>query len=62
MIAKREITVPDPDVPNPEIREGAVSKTSFPPLQASFWSKNKGWGGGTPRAPPLYPPLNYKYF
>ena len=45
MIAKRQITVPDPDLPNPEIREGAVSKTSFRPLQASFWSKNKGGGG-----------------
>ena len=41
--------------PDPEIR-GADSKF-FSAIRASFWSKNKGVGAGTPWAPPLNPQL-----
>ena len=49
-----------PGHPDPEIKEGGggpVSEILFSALRTSFWSKNKGEGGGAPRAPPLNPPL-----
>ena len=59
-------TLLDPDL---EIREswssrpldkGApVSKQNFSALRVSVWSKNKG--GLAPRAPPLDPPMLYKF-
>ena len=40
---------------------GPVSPFFFGPSGLS-WSKNKGGGGRTPRAPPLVPPLGYGYW
>ena len=44
-----------PSHPDPDIREGAVSKKIF-----SVWSKNKGGGRRVPRAPSLNPPLHFE--
>ena len=48
-----------PGLPDPEIRQGAVSKKIFAALRASVWSKNKG-GGQATQAPPLDPPLPWR--
>ena len=51
--------------PDPEIRGRTRSpKKFFSVLRASFWSKNKRWGGGgrAPRAPPQDPPVVLSFF
>ena len=42
--------------PDPDKRGGLVSEKVFSALRTSVWSKKRG-GPGTPRAPPLDPPL-----
>ena len=49
--------------PDPEIRGRTRSPKKFVSvLRASFWSTNKGWGGGVGRALPLDPPLVLSFF
>ena len=69
MIIKHQLpfSVPDPDLDikggglssRPLVKGGPVSQKQFWALQASFWSKNKGGAGPSPRSAASFSPRNH---